>query len=106
MENATRMNQGWLENPVSLTTMGVILGAFLVSLLRPRTKVPVTIKGLSGSMAGGLIMGFGAVMASGCNIGAFFSGIASGSLHGWVWFAFAILGNFIGVMIRQRMLAK
>ncbi|HHT00987.1 MAG TPA: YeeE/YedE family protein [Thiomicrospira sp.] len=103
MENTTRMNQGIFENTISLTTMGVILGAFLVSLLKPRVKVAITTKGLMGSIIGGTIMGFGAVMASGCNIGAFFSGIASGSLHGWVWFVFALLGNFIGVVIRRRL---
>jgi len=103
MENTTRMHQGLFENSVSLTTMGVILGAFLVSLFRPRSKVPISIKGISGSVIGGLIMGFGAVLASGCNIGAFFSGIASGSFHGWVWFIFALLGNMVGVVIRKRL---
>ena len=102
MEYATRLNQSALENTVSLTTLGVLLGAFLVSLLRPRVKVNMTQKRLIGSVLGGTIMGFGAVMASGCNIGAFFSGIASGSLHGWVWFVFALAGNFIGLMIRKR----
>lgn len=105
MENTTRMEQGVFENSVSLTTMGVILGALVVSLARPRVKVTITLKGLTGSIVGGTIMGFGAVMASGCNIGAFFSGIASGSLHGWVWFVFALLGNFIGLAIRKRLVS-
>lgn len=105
MENTTRMEQGIFENSVSLTTMGVILGALVVSLAKPRVKVSITLKGLTGSILGGTIMGFGAVMASGCNIGAFFSGIASGSLHGWVWFVFALLGNFIGLAIRKRLVS-
>lgn len=104
MENATRMNQGVLENTVSLTTMGVIFGALVVSLLRPRIKVSITPNRLFGSVFGGIIMGYGAVMASGCNIGAFFSGIASGSLHGWVWFVFALLGNILGLMVRKRLI--
>ncbi|BCN93165.1 hypothetical protein THMIRHAM_09500 [Thiomicrorhabdus immobilis] len=103
MENTTRMNQGFFENTVSLTTMGLILGAFTASLLKPRTKVAITYKGLIGSLVGGVLMGYGAVMASGCNIGAFFSGIASGSLHGWVWLVFALLGNIFGLMIRKRL---
>jgi len=105
MENTTRMGQGVFENSVSLTTMGVILGALVVSLAKPRIKVSITLKGITGSIVGGTIMGFGAVMASGCNIGAFFSGIASGSLHGWVWFVFALLGNFIGLAIRKRLVS-
>lgn len=102
MENATRMNQGWLDNPVSLTTLGVILGALTVSLIKPREKVAVTLRGFSASVVGGSIMGLGAVMASGCNIGAFFSGIASGSGHGWVWLVFALMGNYVGVKLRQK----
>jgi len=104
MENTTRMNQGWLENPVSLTTMGVVFGAFVVSLFRPRVKVSINTNRLLGSVFGGLIMGFGAVMASGCNIGAFFSGIASGSLHGWIWLVFALMGNVVGLTIRKRLI--
>lgn len=40
------------------------------------------------------------VTAFGFNIGAFFSGIASTSLHGWVWIAAAIPGTWLGVRIR------
>ncbi len=101
MENMTRMNQGIWENTVSLTTMGVIAGALIVSAIRPRSKVPISFRAVIGSIIGGTIMGFGAVMASGCNIGAFFSGIASGSGHGWVWLVFALFGNMIGVKIRR-----
>lgn len=103
MENAVSLSLSPLENSVSLTTLGVILGAFLVSLLQPRVKVAVTRNRLLASTLGGTIMGYGAVMASGCNIGALFSGIASGSLHGWVWLLFALLGNILGLLIRQRL---
>jgi hypothetical protein len=33
---------------------------------------------------GGSLLGYGARLAYGCNIGAYFSGIASSSLHGWL----------------------
>jgi hypothetical protein len=39
-------------------------------------------------------------LAYGCNIGAFFSGVASGSLHGWVWILCAVAGNLIGIRLR------
>jgi len=103
-QNETRMNASLFTNPVSLTTFGVISGAFLVSLRRPRSKIQISSNGLIMSLFGGTIMGIGAVMASGCNIGAFFSGIASGSLHGWVWFIFALLGNWAGLKVRIKML--
>ena len=37
---------------------------------------------------------------SGCNIGAYFSGIASGSLHGWLWMVAAFAGNVAGTQLR------
>ena len=46
------------------------------------------------------MMGIGARFAFGCNIGAFIGGIASGSLHGWVWIVFALLGTYLGIQLR------
>ena len=45
-------------------------------------------------------MGWGARIGFGCNIGAFVGGVASGSLHGWVWFAAALGGCVIGIRLR------
>ncbi len=106
MENQNHLGSRWYENPINLTTLGVVIGAFIISLFNPREKVPFSFFALFISMVGGLIMGFGAVLASGCNIGAFFSGIASGSLHGWVWFVFALLGNLIGLELRKRLIVR
>lgn len=47
-----------------------------------------------------LLPGYGARFAWGCNIGAFFSGVASGSLHGWLWIAAALAGNQAGIRLR------
>ena len=45
-------------------------------------------------------MGYGARIAFGCNIGAFFSGVASTSLHGWVWIVSALAGTVVGIRLR------
>ena len=45
-------------------------------------------------------MGYGARLAFGCNIGAFFSGVASTSLHGWLWIVCALGGTWAGVYLR------
>jgi len=45
---------------------------------------------------GGLLMGYGARIAFGCNIGALFSGIASMSLSGWVFAIFMLGGAIVG----------
>jgi hypothetical protein len=55
---------------------------------------------LLGSVIGGLLLGAGAIIATGCNISAMFSGIASGSLHGWLWLAAALPGNWVGLRLR------
>ena len=51
-------------------------------------------------MIGGVLLGYGARVAYGCNIGAYFSGIASGSLHGWLWLPSAFAGNVLGTYLR------
>ena len=55
---------------------------------------------LAAAIVGGLAMGYGARLAFGCNIGAYFSGIASSSLHGWLWIAAALPGTWVGVKLR------
>ena len=57
-------------------------------------------RSLAAALIGGLIMGYGARLAFGCNIGAFFSGVASTSLHGWLWIVCGLLGTWAGVRLR------
>lgn len=95
-----RMAEPLLADPISLTTLGVILGSLWVTLLakKPIKKQTIGSKQTAYYALGGLLMGFGATLSYGCNIGAFFSGIASGSLHGWLWIIFALLGNIIALL--------
>jgi uncharacterized membrane protein YedE/YeeE len=60
----------------------------------------IGLRPLLAAVLGGLMLGYGARMAFGCNISAFFSGVASGSLHGWVWIAAALPGNWLGLKLR------
>ena len=55
---------------------------------------------LVAAVAGGLMLGYGARLAYGCNIEAYFSGIVSGSLHGWLWLIAAFAGNVVGTRLR------
>jgi uncharacterized membrane protein YedE/YeeE len=64
-------------------------------------KKPASRQAIVAAVIGGLMMGYGARLAFGCNVGAYFSGIASTSLHGWLWIIFALLGTFIGVRLRS-----
>lgn len=82
--------------------VGVIVGALLAAGLTGRFSPQWRIAPLHliASVVGGLLLGAGAIVATGCNISAMFSGIASGSLHGWLWIAAALPGNWLGVHLR------
>ena len=91
-----------LADTTSLMNFGIVIGALLAAALAGALRFSVRLSWLSvvAAVAGGLLLGYGARLAYGCNIGAFFSGVASTSLHGWVWILAAVLGNVIGVRLR------
>lgn len=92
------LNNGFLNDPGSLRNLGVIFGAMLATLLASQFKIKKikSIKQVVAAILGGLLMGYGARIAFGCNIGALFGGIASLSLSGWVFGAFLFLGAMVG----------
>ncbi|MEI7804150.1 MAG: YeeE/YedE family protein [Hyphomicrobiales bacterium] len=91
-----------LSDTSSLTDFGMIFGAMTAAAAsRPfaRASWP-PLKSLAAAAIGGLLMGWGARLGFGCNIGAFVGGVASGSLHGWVWFGAALGGCLVGIRLR------
>lgn len=99
-----RLNSSVLTDYTSLTNIGMLAGAFGVSVWRNRDLGhPVPSYPLSTwfvVIVAGLALGYASRLAFGCNVGAFFSGISTGSLHGWVWFIAAFMGAFLGIRIR------
>ena len=90
-----------LSDTSSLTDLGMILGAMAAAALKPFGRAPwPPVGSLVAAALGGLLMGYGARLGFGCNIGAFVGGVASGSLHGWVWFAAALPGCMLGIKLR------
>jgi len=91
-----------LADVTSVMDFGIILGAALAACLAGRfaPRVAVPLLSLLAAAIGGLLMGYGARLSFGCNIGALFSGIASGSVHGWLWFAAAFAGSMVGIKAR------
>lgn len=79
-------------------TIGALAAASASGKFAPIWKVSA--RSLLGAVVGGLLLGYGARMAYGCNIGAYFSGILSGSLHAWLWLPAAFAGSAIGVYLR------
>ncbi len=86
----------------SIMDFGIMIGAMLAAGLAGKFKPSwyVPLRSLIAAAIGGLLLGYGARLAYGCNIGAYFSGIASASLHGWVWFVAALLGSVAGTRLR------
>lgn len=79
--------------------LGALLGAGLAGRFAPKRRIDA--RRAAAAIAGGLLLGYGARVAFGCNIGAYFSGIASTSLHGWLWGAAALLGTPVGIWLRD-----
>lgn len=59
----------------------------------------VVLGALTAAVIGRLLLGYGTRLTYGCNIGAHFSGIASGSLYGWLWLAAAFAGSVFGTKL-------
>jgi uncharacterized protein len=101
-ERVKALHESIFADVTSVMDFGIILGALLASGLagkfRPGWKVPV--RSLIAAVLGGLLLGYGARLAYGCNIGAYFSGVSSSSVHGWVWLACAFLGSVLGTFLR------
>jgi hypothetical protein len=93
---------GVLADVTSVMDIGIMIGAMLCAGLASKFKPEWRISGLHfmASVIGGFLLGYGARLAYGCNIGAFFSGIASGSIHGWMWVVFALIGNWAALYVR------
>lgn len=91
-----------LDDVTSVMDIGLVAGALCAALLAGRfgPQWRIAPRSLAAALLGGLLMGYGARIAFGCNVGAFFSGVASTSLHGWLWIVAALPGTWIGVRLR------
>lgn len=99
---ANALKASVLMDVTSVMDFGIILGALTASMLAGRFSLNFKISrpSLAAAVIGGVMLGYGARIAYGCNIGAYFSGIASGSLHGWLWLVAAFAGSIVGTQLR------
>ncbi len=90
--------KGFAAHTGSIMNLGIIVGALLASLLASEFRIKKIKSGrqVAAAILGGLLMGYGARISFGCNIGALFSGMASMSLHGWEYLVFIFLGAWAG----------
>src|SRR5204862_4262875 len=87
----------WLYSG-SLLNLGVLFGGLTAALLSREFAVRVPPRGeaVKGA-AGGVLMGVGAMLAFGCNIGGFFSAVSALSLSGFGMMLGLGLGAFLGL---------
>ncbi|MEP6490693.1 YeeE/YedE family protein [Microcoleus vaginatus GB2-A3] len=96
------LTNGVFADVSSVMNGGIVLGALLAAGLAGRW-VPTfgpSKQIIAAAILGGLLMGYSAFLAYGCNVSGFFGAIASTSLHGWLWIVAALLGTAIGVRLR------
>ncbi len=107
--NAERLGASILTDVTSLTNIGLLAGAFIAMRWKadPGAQTArLTAASWLAVLVAALIMGYSARLAFGCNVGAFFSGISTGSLHGWVWMVAAFGGSYLGIRLRPVLLRR
>ncbi|WP_157071117.1 YeeE/YedE family protein [Alicyclobacillus acidiphilus] len=102
--NAHALHANVFANSTMALDVSIILGALLAASMSGRFPKPyfrrIPTRMTIAVIIGGIMMGYGARIAFGCNIGAYFDGIASFSLHGWAWAVFGFIGSLVGVRLR------
>ena len=81
--------------------LGMFLGAFGAAYISNNLKwrLPMSWVRVGQALIGGMLAGFGARLAMGCNLAAFFTGIPQFSLHAWIFAVFMAAGTFVGTKI-------
>ena len=87
-----------LLHPITLTSGGLLIGAFVSALMSRQFKLhkapPLE---YAKSAIGGVFMGAGAVLAAGCNVGGFYTAAAMLDFGGVAMMVGLIIGAWIGL---------
>lgn len=86
----------------ALFVLSLIAGSFAVSFLgghfeverQPWRRLPL-------AFAGGIMLGFGAMISLGCTVGTLYSGITAGAVSGWIFLVGCIPGIALGLLLRR-----
>ena len=87
----------------TILIFGIIFGANASAVFTNEFRIkPIrSARQIIFAIIGGILMGYGSRLAMGCTVGALIGGIASMSLHGWVFAFFLPVGVLAGVYILQ-----
>jgi len=80
---------------------GMFIGALITILLSSNFKIrkPRQKRRYVQGFVGGIIAGFGARLALGCNLAAFFTGVPQFSLHAWIFIVATGAGTYLGAKL-------
>ncbi len=90
-----------LERIDGVMIVGMFVGALCTALWAGNVGLrwPTSKRRLLQGLLGGIVAGFGARLAMGCNLAAFFTGIPMFSLHAWAFMLATVGGAWVGVKI-------
>lgn len=90
----------------TLRNFGLFAGAFVSALLFGgfRFKKIRSFKQIILNCIGGCLMGYGAAIAGGCNISAFFNAAACMSLSAWCFIICLFIGSMVGTKLLYKLL--
>ena len=102
--NLTLGTGSWWTSEGLFLDGGLIIGAMVAAILANefKVRVPPVKRRYVQSGIGGIFMGYGAGIAIGCTIGAFFSAIPSLGLNGWIFGLSLLPGAYLGVQVIKR----
>lgn len=94
-----------LSSSGSLLNLGVVAGALIAALLAHEFKLrrPARKQRYLQALVGGAFWGYGARLALGCNLGAFFSAVPALAVSGWLFAIGMALGSYVGVLAIRRL---
>ena len=95
---------GGFFNHMTLANLGLFSGALVAALFAHEFKPRIPRKKIRyiQSLGGGVLMGYGAGLAVGCTVGAFFSAVPSLGANGFVFGLSLAIGAVLGVKVLRR----
>lgn len=89
-----------LRQDAVVVDLGLLFGATANGLWQGSYRwgiPPLPMPALLARTGGGLLMGYGGFLSSGCNVNGFLGGVISFGLHGWAWLGAALAGSWIAL---------
>lgn len=91
-----------LLSPNGMFVLGIVAASFASALAAGQftPRLP-TLDEAARGVVGGVMMGWGAMIALGCTVGVLLSGIHAGALSGWIFLVFCFGGIVAGLWLRR-----